>query len=135
MLGRLAERFGDVHVVPVGEIVFHFPIGGAAVDLIGEFQQRRVAGEIVKPVDAVQVVAAAHLLPIMGEELVVRHCQLKFKVARHHFQHARIVGAFVIGLEAKKHQHVGPEIARVIIVKMLVGTEIAVRPLAAASKS
>ena len=66
ILSRLAETLGDIHIVPVGQIVLHPPIRGTPVDFLRQLQQIPIPGAVVEPVDTVEIVAAAHLLPVSG---------------------------------------------------------------------
>jgi len=100
------------------------------MNLLRQLEQFWIAGAVVEPVDAEEIVATAHLLPVMREHLVVRNGQLVFEILRHQVQHARVVGVFVIRLEAEQHDHVRPVIARAVVGETLVRTEIAVGALA-----
>ena len=70
----LAEAFGDVDVMPVRQVTIHLPVGGAAVDFFPELQQSGIAGAVIKPVNGLEVVAAAHFLPVVCEHGIVRDC-------------------------------------------------------------
>jgi len=67
--GRFAERLGDIDVVPVAQLVVRrgghgVPAGGLAMRLFRQVQQPLLAGEVVKPLDGVELVATAHARPI-----------------------------------------------------------------------
>ena len=128
-LGRLAEALGDVDVVPVRQVVLHPPVGGAAVDLPCCFEEGGIAGAVEEPVDAEEVVATAHLLPVMGEHPLVGHRGLVGEVLLHQLQHPGVLRLLVEGLQAEQHEHVGPVVAGAVL-EPLVGPEVAVGALA-----
>ena len=105
---RAAEALRDVHVVPVGHAVG--PVGRVAMDLCGQFQQPRLAGAVVEPVDAGQVVARPLLLPEGEKEILLRHRQLPVEVLRHQLEHALVAGVLVVRLQGGEHDHVGPQV-------------------------
>lgn len=127
--GGFAEGLGDVDVVPVGEGAFLHPVGGVAVDLFGEFEEETVAGMVVEPVDAVEIVAAADVLPVVGEELFVGDGELESEVVGHQLEHAFVAGVFVVRLEAEQHDHVRPEVLGAVVVEGEEGAEVAVGAL------
>jgi len=103
--GRFPETLGDVYDMPVRERVGLPPIGGVTVELGGQFQQERIAGDVVEPIDAGEIVAAPAVLPVVLEKLFVRDGHLPSEIPGQEGDNARIVGGVIIGLQYLQHQH------------------------------
>ena len=102
---------------------------GAAVDFLGDLKQLGIPSAIVKPVDAVKLVAAPHFLPVMRQQLVVRQAEMILEILGHQTNHARVVRMFIIGFQAMHHDHVGPKVTGAIVQKGIVRTKITIGPL------
>ena len=97
--GGLAEALGHVHIVPVGQRRGLVPVGRVTVYLPGQLQQEFIARAVVEPQHRIEVVAAATVLPVVLQELVVGQSQLPLEVARHQTDNAGIVAVLIVSLE------------------------------------
>src|SRR3954471_10962992 len=100
---RLTKRLRNIHIMPVRQIVLHGPIGSAAMNFPCQIEQLSIARAIIKPENAVKIVAAAHALPIVSEKFVVRNGVLIMKIFGHEIEHAWIDRMIVISLEGIEH--------------------------------
>ena len=114
--GRLAEALGHVDVVPVGQTAFLHPVGRAAVYLPGKLEQEGLARAVVEPDDGEQVVAAAAVLPVVAQELLVGVLELPFVVGCEDGQHALVAAPLVVVLQDLQRQHVCPQLAASVLV-------------------
>ncbi len=81
---RLAEALAEVDAVPVGDAAG--PVGGGSMDLVGHVVQPGLAGAVVEPVDAFEVVPTAELRPVAPQETLLRVLELLLEVAGHEWQ-------------------------------------------------
>ena len=77
-----------------------------------QIQEPRLPGSVVKPKDAVQIVAGAPLRPPPRQELGQGKLRLPAEVFRHEAENALIAGGLVIGPKREQRNHVRPEIRR-----------------------
>ena len=59
---RLPEALGNIYIVPVGKRIFLFPVGGISMNFIGKLEQPLLPRSVIKPVNAVKIVASAAVL-------------------------------------------------------------------------
>ena len=96
ILGRLAETLGNVHIVPVGQVGILVPVLGVPVDLFYQREEGVVAGAVVQPDYALEVVPCPAAAPVFLEEIFVGDGEFPAEVSGHEFQHPGISGIFVI---------------------------------------
>ncbi|MBA7687261.1 hypothetical protein ES703_95722 [subsurface metagenome] len=94
--GGAAEALGDVDNVPTGDAAC--PVGGVAVDFLAQVQKRFVAGTIVKPVNAGEVVTGTLVLPEGQQKIFVGNGQLPVEIPGHQLNDALIAGILVVRL-------------------------------------
>jgi len=63
---RLPKALGDVHIVPVGQIICHPPVSRAAMNFLRQFKQPGFSRPIVQPVHTEKIFSAPHPLPVAG---------------------------------------------------------------------
>ena len=97
--GRFAETLGDVHIVPVGEVLRLGPVGGAAVEFVGKLEQFAVACAVVKPKHAPQIVSATRVFPILAQKLVIGNGELVMEIFGHEVRYPFVAGVFVVVLK------------------------------------
>ena len=113
--GRFAEAFGHVDIVPVWQSALLHPVGRAAVYLLTELEQERLAGAVVEPDDGEQVVAAAAVLPVVAQELLVGVLEFPLVVSCEDGQHALVTAPLVVVLQDLQRKHVGPKLPSCIL--------------------
>ena len=100
-----------------------------------EVEQPFLAGTVVQPVDAVEVIATANRLPplaagvaVLGVvvKLVLGDARHPLEVPRHGRQDPRVAGGFVPRSQHVENAHVGPEVAPLPVV---LRTKVAILPL------
>ena len=133
-LRRLAETFGEIHVVPGSDAAR--PIVGALVVHPRQVEQPGLARAVVEPVDGIQVVARALLLPACRKQVLQGNGRLPAKVLRQERYDARIAGRLIERAQREEHHHVGPQIEHAaahavdaFAIDVALAAEIAIGPL------
>ncbi len=131
VLGGPAEALREVDAVPGRDIPR--PVRGALVVHAGEVEEPALAGPVVEPVDAVEVVGGPPLLPAAGVDRVEGQGGLPLEVARHQVEDAAVAGRLEVGPQRVEHHHVGPEVedprARLGVGEVGAAAEVAARLL------
>ena len=108
------------------------PVGCVAVDFLAQVQKRLVAGTVVEPVNAGEVVTGPLVLPEGQQKIFVGNGQLPVEIPGHKFNDALITGILVVRLQDVEHNHIGPYVGLAATDALKVGArpEVAVVALA-----
>ena len=72
------------------------PVSGVAVDFFSELKKPILAGPIIKPVNAGEVIAGPLLLPERLQKILIRDGHLPPEVPAHQLKHPAIAGLFIL---------------------------------------
>jgi len=122
------EALAHVHAVAVHPVLAglvgggpHHPVApaekgrprrGLLVQQVAQRQQRRVAGPVIQPVHAHQVVAAAGLAPLapLAQRAGFQAGQLVVEIPGHERNHPRVARGLVVLLQHLEHHHARPPV-------------------------
>jgi hypothetical protein len=123
---RLADAHGDVDAVinpalgpvfvPVQGQDGRGPVRGPFEDPAGEVEKEVLAGPVVKPVDALEIVPAPELLPAPRKKVVDGDVVLILEIAAHERDDPAVPGDIIIALQGEQHDHVRPKVAGRLVV-------------------
>src|SRR5262249_1476646 len=105
---RFTKTLRQVDAMPIVDAVR--PVEACLVNLLTQVEKPGLAGPVVEPVNALEIVAGPDPGPVTGKEVCFRDLELPLKVACHEGEDPAIVRVFVIGLQNVEHDHVRPQV-------------------------